>query len=183
MPGWHHWMLLMLNARGVRMPSHKKKHEPTLWLPLALLQSSAWQNRSINCRRLLDFLAIEDVSNAGRKNGSLNATYGQLRAFGIPQRKITEAILEAEALGLIEVEHGPRIGAMSRMSRFRLTYTQVYKDGRPLSPTHEWKKLSGEDVSSILGELKSKRASKEIQKRLAQSSIQPLSLKTAHRIH
>lgn len=74
-----------------------------VWLPAELLASDAWRGASIHCRRLLDFLWIENCNHAGRENGRLQATYNQLERFGLQRRRIKGAIEEAARRGLVEV--------------------------------------------------------------------------------
>ena len=45
------------------------------------------------------------LSHAGRENGYLRATWEQMRHARIPNRRIAQAIAEAEALGLVAVTH------------------------------------------------------------------------------
>ena len=114
------------------------KGEPWAWLTTELLASPAWRAMSINTRRLIDFLVIEHRNHAGHENGNLKATYSQLADFGLTRRKIFEAITQAEALGLIAVEHGGRWNLTNRPSTFRLTF-YADRDGNP--PTNEWKRI------------------------------------------
>lgn len=119
------------------------KGQPWVWLPHDLLESDAWQGMSINARRLIDFLLLDHMNNAGRENGHLMATHEQLVAFGLTRRKITEAINEARYLGLIDFERGGRWAGTKRPSKFRLTF-YADKDGAP--PTNRWKGITKQGI-------------------------------------
>jgi len=102
-------------------------------LPRDVLASPAWQAQSINCRRLLDFLMIEHMRRGGKENGSLIASHRQLCSAGINNgERVTEAIDEAEHLGLVTVERGDR----RRPNRFALTWLPL-SDGTPAN--NKWR--------------------------------------------
>ena len=85
------------------------KGEAFVKMPLALLESDAWRSLSINARRLIDFLMIEHMRHGGQQNGRLVAPRRQLCSFGINNGdRVTDAINEAEAAGLISVQRGNR---------------------------------------------------------------------------
>ena len=110
-----------------------------------LIQSPSWRKMSINCKRLIDFLMNEHLSKGGKENGSLKATYDQLVEFGISRRLIHRTISEAEDFGLIRAERGGRKGCVNHISTFTVTFLRTIKNGREVSPTHDWK-LVHQDV-------------------------------------
>lgn len=79
---------------------------PFVMLPRSLLESTEWREQSINCRKLVDFLMVEHMRHAGRKNGHLVAPRTQLEAAGIGARHIGPAIDEAVKRGLVAVRRG-----------------------------------------------------------------------------
>jgi len=119
-------------------------------LRLDLLASPAWRGQSINCRRLVEFLLIEHMNHAGRENGRLQATYGQLVEWGITRRLIRPAIDEAEQRGLVEIEQGARVNVSdSHLAAYRLTFLKAvrrddFERDYFISPTDEWANF-GED--------------------------------------
>lgn len=116
--------------------------EPFVWLTRELVESDAWQARSRQCARLIDFLLIEHMNHAATENGNLKATYEQLVQFGFSRRKIVGAIEEAERLGLVRCQRGWK----RRPSTYRLTFYP----GRDRSPpTNEWKDCQREILSSV----------------------------------
>ena len=118
-----------------------------IWHTLDLIASPAWRNRSIHCRRLIDFLEREHLQHGGNDNGSLIATYSQLEVEGISRKSIHGAIQEAERRGLIAIERGGRKGAvMNELNRFRLTYlwSRTRKDGvwSWYEPSDNWREYA-----------------------------------------
>lgn len=134
------------NKKGPRT-NRPPEGEAWIWHTLELLSSPAWRTRSINCRRLIDFLEIEHLRHGGAENGSLLAPYSQLVSFGIGRRFIYAAIREAERRGLIQVERGGRKGVvLTEVSRFRLTYqwsrTKIQGLWDWHEPSDNWKNYS-----------------------------------------
>jgi hypothetical protein len=80
--------------------------EQFIKLPRDLLASDAWRSLSVNGRRLLDFLMLEQLRHGGKANGRIKAPYRQLVDFGIGDHLVAPAIRETEELGLIECHHG-----------------------------------------------------------------------------
>jgi hypothetical protein len=80
--------------------------QPWVWLTRELLCSDAWRALGINGRRFLEFLLIEHMTKAGKKNGELQAPRRQLEAFGISARHVSGAIEECCRLGLVDCRRG-----------------------------------------------------------------------------
>jgi hypothetical protein len=104
------------------------KTEPFVMLPRDLIKSDAWRKQNLMCRRLIDFLMLEQMAHGGTKNGDLLATYEQLEEFGLRDNSIAGAIREAEQRGLVSCRHGTR----NIPSRFTLTWLP-HRDGTPAS--------------------------------------------------
>jgi hypothetical protein len=117
--------------------------EPWCWHTRKMLLSPAFREASINCRRLIDALEVENMSNAGTENGNLVMPYNQLeRWWHIPRRLIRQTIDEAIARGLIEERRGGWVlsYAKNNPNRFRLTFRPT-REGNPpqwKTPTNEW---------------------------------------------
>jgi hypothetical protein len=130
-------------------------------LPRDLLNSSVWLAMSDQCRKLVDALMAEHADHGGVENGNLMAPYNMLQARGMRRGNILNAIVEAEALGLVDPTRGVRsYGSRKAPSRYRLTWLGT-PDG--LTPTNEWKsiKTSAEAkarISNALDRLKRERA-------------------------
>jgi hypothetical protein len=121
--------------------------EPWCWYTRAMLLSPAFSEASINCRRLIAALEVENMSHAGTENGNLVLPYLQLeRSWGIGRRLIRPAIDEAIKRGLIRVTGGDfRLWlAKSMLAKFRLTFrptregTAAHWNWKP--PTDEWRR-------------------------------------------
>ena len=111
--------------------------EPFVCLTRELISSDAWRSQSINCRRLIEALLVDQMNHAGTENGNLISTYDQMVEQGASRRLIKSAIDEAEFLGLIRCEHGGLCAEVNQPSLYRLTFF-CDRDGNPV--TNEWKK-------------------------------------------
>lgn len=103
---------------------------------------------SIHCRRFIEFLLIEHCNHAGRENGHLQATYDQLVEWGLPRKRIADAIREAVKRGLVKVtRQGGLYGVENRRtpSLYRLTWIGTLNPAN--KPTNEWKRFSSEKIS------------------------------------
>ena len=106
-----------------------------------LLVSDAWTCMRPNTRRLIDFLLIEHCNHAGTENGNLMGTYTQLEDYGLSKNLITDAIDEAEFLGLILVERGGRWHITNRPNIFTLTWIPICDE---FSPLNTWRPMTKE---------------------------------------
>ena len=52
--------------------------EPFCWYTREMLLAPAFSEMSINCRRLLSALEVENMNHAGAENGNLVMPYNQL---------------------------------------------------------------------------------------------------------
>jgi hypothetical protein len=100
-------------------------------MPRNLLESDAWRALGINARRFIDFLMIEHMRQAGKRNGFLLAPHRQLYAFGVGAHFVTAAIEEAERAGLVDCKRGTG----RRPSYYALTWIPL-ADGSP--PSNRW---------------------------------------------
>src|SRR5262249_28252253 len=98
-------------------------------LPDDLLDSRILPRLRVNTWRLLTFLMREHLHHGGKENGLLQAPREQLEAYGIGSHYISDAIHQAEQLGLLDGERG--IG--KRSSLYTLTWLPLH-DGSP--PSH-----------------------------------------------
>lgn len=116
-----------------------------------LIESPAWQYRSINCRKLIDRIEIEEASHAGKENGYLKITYDNFVKYGIDRKYIDGAIREAEELGLILVVRDPRENVTkSYPNKFTLNYLPV-KSVEPegyVLPNEQWKNVTEEQAKN-----------------------------------
>jgi hypothetical protein len=119
--------------------------EPFCWYTREMLLAPAFREASINCRRLINALEVENMSHAGTENGNLLMPYNQLeRWWYIPRRLIRQTIVEAIDRGLIEERRsGWRLSyAKSMPNKFRLTFRPT-REGTPPQwkpATNEWRR-------------------------------------------
>lgn len=118
--------------------------ESFCWYTREMLVSPAFRERSINCRRFIDALELENMSHAGTENGNLKMPYNQLMQWWrIPRRLIRRTIDEAIERGLIEERSGLRLWyAKSMPTTFRLTFRPTRKGSPPqwIPATNEWRR-------------------------------------------
>jgi hypothetical protein len=118
--------------------------EPWVWLTRELIASDAWRSLGINARRVIDFLLIEHMRHAGRHNGKLKAPKHQLETFGIGSHYVTEAIREAERLGLVDCH---RVG-MRVATTYGLSWLPLH-DGT--APSNRWRAFQNTDLKPMPG--------------------------------
>ena len=112
---------------------------------------------------LIDALMAEHADHGGSENGNLKAPYDALQARGMRRGTILDAIVEAEALGIIDCTRGARsYGSRKTPSRYRLTWLGT-PDG--LTPMNEWKAIKTDEeaktrIENALSNLKRERALK-----------------------
>lgn len=104
------------------------------------------------------------MRHAGQENGNLIATYCQLIAYGIQRGRVSKAINEAEALGLIKVERGIYRGlSRNNANRFTLTFLPAVFQQSPrlyAAPTNDWQHI-GEDAAEAIARRYDKRRGKQ----------------------
>ncbi|MEC9245304.1 MAG: hypothetical protein VYB05_11080 [Pseudomonadota bacterium] len=125
---------------------------PFIQLRLELMESPAWEARTIPLMRILERLALEHMRHAGQKNGQLYVSYGQFVAAGVSRRAINPALALGEKLGLLEVIRptGHIGGQLREPNAYRLTYLP-FPDGRV---TDEWKKVTEESAKAAVARLR-----------------------------
>ena len=122
--------------------------ESWCWYSREMLVSPAFREMSVNCRRFISALEMENMSHAGAENARLILPYNQLqRSWGIPRRLIRKTIDEARERGLIEERrNGWQLSyAKSMPNTYRLTFRPT-REGNPprwIPATDEWRRYKG----------------------------------------
>lgn len=116
---------------------------------------------SVNTRKLIELLLIEHRNHVGFENGFLMATHNQLAEYGLTPYHISEAIDEAEFLGLIPAKRGGRRNLPNQPSTFRMTWIP---DKDLAAPTNEWKEITVEDISNWREEGRSHQRARRLRK-------------------
>jgi hypothetical protein len=111
-------------------------------LPRDLLDSLILSLLRINTWRLLCFLMREHLHHGGQENGLLLAPREQLEEYGIGAHFISDAVDQAEQLGLIDCERG----AGKRPSRYGLTWIKRH-DGS--EPSNRWRAVATAKQQSL----------------------------------
>jgi len=108
---------------------------------LDLLESDAWHFLSINAKRFVEFLMIENMRHGGKRNGFLLAPREQLEKFGIAARYISAALNEVERVGLVDCTRG----GGRQPSIYTLTWLP-FGDGS--APSDRWRSYSNQGFSN-----------------------------------
>jgi hypothetical protein len=111
-----------------------------------MIESPAYRVLSLQARKILRRLEIEHCSHGGAENGRLPCTYDDFVRYGCWRKGITEALIEACALGfvrIISIGKRPYGDVPGRPSTYRLTYLHTH-DG---AATHEWKKIESIEMA------------------------------------
>jgi hypothetical protein len=138
-----------MNSRNIGGPP---AGEPWCVYTREMLLSPAFREMSVNCRRFINALEVENMSHAGMENGNLLMPYNQLeRWWHVPRRLIRQTIDEAIERGLIEERRGLRLSyAKSTPTRFRLTFRPT-REGSPMqwvAATNEWRRYRSTQSAS-----------------------------------
>jgi hypothetical protein len=71
------------------------------WVPIEVMESPAWCGLSINAKRVMDRLLIENWRHKGEGNGRLRMPYRQFVGHGIGRRLIAPVLRELAEAGLL----------------------------------------------------------------------------------
>jgi hypothetical protein len=123
-----------------------------VWIPLDVMESPAWCGLSINARRIMDRLLIENHRHRGEANGKLRISYRQLADHGIGWRLIKKSVMELIDGELIEVTNKEWRGCYKPHNLYRITFLGTVDGpatwkGRnvipmPKKPSHKsWKEV------------------------------------------
>jgi DNA-binding HxlR family transcriptional regulator len=115
-------------------------NEPWAFIPLSVLESGAFRSLSINARRVIDRLIIENCRHNRLENGALRVAARQFHDWGVTKDCLTPAIRELEERGLIEVSLGEATGALRSPHVYRLTFYGTLE--KPA--TNEWRNWTSE---------------------------------------
>ena len=104
-----------------------------------MLDSPAWQARSVPLSRILERLEIEHMRHAGMNNGGLQVSSGQFVDCGVSRKDIRRSLQLGADLGLLEVKRPIKktMGPLRTPNEYRLTYLP---EGQRL-PSDEWKRV------------------------------------------
>jgi hypothetical protein len=109
--------------------------EPWVWLTRELLSSDAWRTMSINERRIIDLLLIENMNHAGTSNGLLRISHRQFIRSGVTKNAVAPAIRGLEQRGLVRHDAAATDGSIRGYYMYRLTFLPAcYK-----APSDEWR--------------------------------------------
>jgi hypothetical protein len=93
-----------------------------VWIPVAVMENTAWCGLSINARRIMDRLLIENARHKSEANGRLRVSYQQFEDCGIGARLISPALRELEQAGLLAITKGEQRGKFREPNLYRVTF-------------------------------------------------------------
>jgi hypothetical protein len=94
-----------------------------VWLPLEVMESPDWCRLSINARRVMDRLLIENARHKGEANGQLRMSFKQFIDHGISGRStVSNALQELTGAGLLRVTKPPRMGKIDAPNLYTITF-------------------------------------------------------------
>ena len=114
--------------------------EPWAFISLEVMESDAYRSLSINARRAIDRLIIENFRHNRLENGALRVSARQFQEWGVTKDCVTPAIRELEERGLIDVSPGEATGALRPPLIYRLTFYGTLDN----PPTNEWRNWNSE---------------------------------------
>jgi hypothetical protein len=132
----------------------KKSEEQFIMLYREVINSFAWRAASLGCRRFIDRLCEEHLAHAGKENGNLVCTYGDLLEYSIRGRtRIAQAQREAVALGLVILGKRGRGGSAENREAHRWGLAFVKIKGRRGSYVDTgWKRFASlEEAEAVAG--------------------------------
>jgi hypothetical protein len=125
----------------------ERSNRQWFFIPIDVLESPAWAKLSLNARRMLDRLLIENIRHGRKENGRLRVSYEQFEGLGIGSRLIAPTCRELTAAGLLAITKGRRIGHYQAPNLYRITFagtTDAFPTWRPL-----YAATDGTDVPKI----------------------------------
>jgi hypothetical protein len=99
----------------------KEANRNFIFVPVDVMESPDWCGLSINARRILDRLMIENRRHDYEKNGSLRVSYEQFEGHGAGHRYVASSLRELESSGLLAIKRGKCRGERDP-NLYRLTY-------------------------------------------------------------
>ena len=117
-----------------------------VWIPVDVMESPAWRSLSINARRIMDRLLLENFRHMGVENGKLRVSVRQFAECGVAMRFAKGAIAELVAGGLVAVTEGVAKGSLAPPNLYRITFHGTLDDG----PT--WSVASQKEATPMSGE-------------------------------
>ncbi len=149
-----------LSKRLREKRNHPPKGMPWVWFSRELVESEAWRAAPINTRRVVDRIALEHMAHAGTMNGNLVVTFNDFEKWGVWRQKISEAIKDAAARGLIVVTQKGKASAGTNRwpSRYALGWLPMHDGAAATNRWKSWTKEISPSVDSSTRDTKEKAA-------------------------
>jgi hypothetical protein len=131
------YRLLMYEPAGIIPDAHRS----FVFVPLEAMESSEWCRLSINARRVMDRLLVENQRHNRMANGELRVSFDQFVKDGVGRRLVKNALDELVAAGFLIVTCGKRRGSRRPPNIYRITILGTI-DGPPIWRPREPEELS-----------------------------------------
>jgi hypothetical protein len=131
------YRLLMYEPAGVIRDAHR----PFVFVPVEVMESPEWCGLSINARRIMDRVPVENQRHNRMANGALRVSYDQFVKHGVGRRFVKTALDELVAAGFLIVTCGKRRGSLRPPNIYRITFLGTI-DGPQISRPREPEELS-----------------------------------------
>jgi hypothetical protein len=99
-----------------------------VWIPVDVMESLAWRSLSINARRIMDRLLLENFRHMGGDNGKLRVSVRQFAECGVAMRFAKGAIAKLVTGGLVAVTAGVARGSLAPPNLYRITFYGTLND-------------------------------------------------------
>lgn len=93
-----------------------------VWVPIEVMESAEWCSLSINARRIMDRLLIENALHKSAKNGQLRVSFRQFVGHGVGMRLIGSALKELLAAELLNITTGKPRGSLTPPNLYSITF-------------------------------------------------------------
>jgi len=100
----------------------KAASRPFVWVPVEVMESAKWCGLSINARRIIDRLLLENFRHKAEANGTLRVSVRQFAEHGINRRFAASAIKELTEAGFLAVTYGKSRGSQLPPNIYRIAF-------------------------------------------------------------
>ena len=109
----------------------KTASRPFVFVPVEVMESPEWCGLSINARRILERLLLENFRHKAEENGKLGVSFRQFAQCGVRPESGIHAVEELKRAGFLIVTQGQAKGSLCPPNLYRITFLGTL-DGPPL---------------------------------------------------
>jgi hypothetical protein len=120
----------------------KTASRPFVFVPVEVMESPGWCGLSINARRIMDRLLLENFRHKAEENGNLRVSLRQFAKCGVRLESGVSAIEELKRAGFLVVTRGQAKGSQCAPNIYRITFLGTL-DGPPI-----WREAAKNDMET-----------------------------------